>query len=233
MGAQARGSVLDGWAYGPTGRFLRSCVQEGVLFPIVRFLTPVALRGRERIADLRGPVIVTANHVSHLDTPVVLIGLPRRIRRRLLVAAAKDYFYSGRVKGALVSLSLATYPFDREEGSRDSIAETESILQQGWSLLIFPEGTRSPSGELGRVRSGAAVLASNCRVPVLPVYVHGLAKVMPKGTAAPLPGGVVVDIGDPIEVQPGETVPALRDRIEEALRALAQQAPEWGGSKAS
>jgi 1-acyl-sn-glycerol-3-phosphate acyltransferase len=208
-------------------------VQEGVLFPIVRFLTPVALRGRERLAELRGPVIITANHVSHLDTPVVLMAIPRRIRRRLLVAAAKDYFYGGRVKGAIVSLSLATYPFDREEGSRDSIAQTETLLQQGWSLLIFPEGTRSPTGELGRVRSGAAVLASSCHVPVLPIYVHGLAKVMPKGTAAPLPGGVVVDIGNPIEVEAGETVPALRDRIEAALHALARQAPDWGGSKAS
>lgn len=226
-------SVLQGWAYGPAGRFLRSCVQGALLFPIVRFLTPVALRGRERLAGLKGPVIVTANHVSHLDTPVVLIALPRSIRRRLLVAAAKDYFYSGRVKGALVSLSLATYPFDREEGSRDSIAQTEKLLEKGWSLLIFPEGTRSPTGELGRVRSGAAVLASTCRVPVLPIYVHGLAKVMPKGTAAPLPGGVVVDIGSPIEAQAGESVPDLRDRIEGALRGLAQQAPEWGGSKAS
>ena len=228
-----RTTPLDGWAYRPPGRFVRTCVQEVVLFPVVRFLTPVALRGRERLDGLKGPVIVTANHVSHLDTPVVLIGLPRRIRRRLLVAAAKDYFYSGRVKGALVSLSLATYPFDREEASRDSIAETEAMLKKGWSLLIFPEGTRSPSGELGRVRSGAAVLASNCRVPVLPIYVHGLAKVMPKGTAAPLPGGVVVDIGDPIEVQAGETIPALRERIEVALQSLAQQAPQWGGSKAS
>jgi 1-acyl-sn-glycerol-3-phosphate acyltransferase len=161
------------------------------------------------------------------------MGLPRRIRRRLLVAAAKDYFYSSRVKSSLVSLSLATYPFDRGEGSRDSIAETEAALGQGWSLLIFPEGTRSPSGELGRVKSGAAVLALNCRVPVLPIYVHGLAKVMPKGTSAPLPGGVVVDIGNPIEADPGESVPVLRNRIEKALHVLAQQAPEWGRSKAT
>lgn len=231
MGSEKVGSPPLGWAYGPAGRFLRSCVQTGLLFPVVRFLTPIAIRGRDQLAGLSGPVIVTANHVSHLDTPVVLIGLTRRVRRRLLVAAAKDYFYSSRIKGILVSLSLATYPFDRQEGSRHSIAETEAMLEEGWSLLIFPEGTRSPSGELGRVRSGAAVLASKTGVPIVPVYVHGLAKVMPKGTAAPLPGGVVVDIGEPIRAEPGESVLNLRERIETALRTLAQQAPAWGGSK--
>lgn len=228
MGVEAEKAVLDGWTYGPVGQLLRAFLQGVFLFPIVRYVTPIALRGKERLVGLSGPVIVAANHVSHLDTPVVLIALPRRIRRRLVVAAAKDYFYSGRVKGLLVSLALATYPFDREEGSRDSIAETEAMLRRGWSLLIFPEGTRSPTGKLGSVRSGAAVLASACDVPVLPVYVHGLAKVMPKGTAAPLPGGVVVDVGDPVHPETGESIPALRDRIEAALRGLSEQMPQWG-----
>ena len=107
------------------------------------------------------------------------------------------------------------------------------MLGSGWSLLIFPEGTRSPSGELGTVRSGAAVLASQLGVPVLPIYVHGLARVMPKGSTAPLPGGIVVDIGEPILPLPDEPVPALRTRMETALRALASQTPRWGGKEAS
>jgi 1-acyl-sn-glycerol-3-phosphate acyltransferase len=177
---------------------------------------------------LEGPVILAANHVSHLDTPVVLRVLPRGIRRRVVVAAAKDYFYRGRLRGSLVSLSLATFPFDRGEGSRQSLAETRALLEAGWSLLIFPEGTRSPRGELGRVRTGVAVLASQVGVPVLPIFVHGLASVMPKGAAAPLPGGVVVDVAEPIRPRPGQDVSALRDRIQAALRGLAAQAPEWG-----
>ena len=224
-------ATLTGWVYGPVGRALRSLVQTLLLFPIVRFLTPVTIRGREQLARLRGPVIVAANHVSHLDTPLVLRVLPRAIRRRLVVAAAKDYFYRGRVRGTLVSLALATYPFDREGGSRASLARTVGLLEGGWSLLIFPEGTRSPSGEIGRVRSGVAVLATQAGVPVLPLCVHGLAAVMPKGTAAPLPGGVVVDVGEPVRPQPDEEVPAFRDRVEASLRALAAQAPAWGEPK--
>jgi 1-acyl-sn-glycerol-3-phosphate acyltransferase len=225
--------ILESWAYRPSGRFFRSCVQSLVLFPMVRFLTPMTVRGRDRLIDLDGPVVVVANHVSHLDTPVVLRALPRRIRSRLVVAAAKDYFYTGRFKGALVSLALATIPFDRKDGSRESLHDVGQMVGSGWSLLIFPEGTRSPSGELGTVRSGAAVLASQLDVPVLPIYVHGLARVMPKGSAAPLPGGIVVDIGEPVLPQPDEPVPALRTRIETALRALAGQTPDWGGKEAS
>ena len=228
MGSEGVTSPLDNWAYGLTGRLLRSTVQGVLLFPLIRFLTPSTVRGREHLHDIEGPVIITANHVSHLDTPVVLNSLPRRIRRRVVVAAAKDYFYKGRLKGTLVSLSLATFPFDREQGSRDSLSQTRSFLEAGWSLLIFPEGTRSPSGELGRVRSGAAVLAADVDIPIVPIYVHGLANVMPKGTSAPLPGGTVVDIGRPLQPEPGEDVPVLRARIEKALRELSEEAPPWG-----
>jgi 1-acyl-sn-glycerol-3-phosphate acyltransferase len=216
------------WAYGGAGRLFRSLVQSLILFPIIRLLTPMTLRGRDRLKDLEGPVIVVANHVSHLDTPVVLQALPRKIRNRLVVAAAKDYFYRGRVKGALISMVLATFPFDREEGSRDSLREVRQLLESGWSLLIFPEGTRSPSGELGKVRSGAAVLSTQVEAPIVPVFVHGLAKVMPKGTTAPLPGGIVIDLGEPIVPLRDEPVPALRDRVDVALRGLAAQGPEWG-----
>lgn len=219
---------VSGWVYGPVGRAFRSLVQGLVLFPIVRFLTPMTVRGRGKAKAVDNPVIVAANHVSHLDTPIVLRALPRRIRRRLVIAAAKDYFYRSRLKGLLVSVSLATFPFDREEGSRASLAQSASLLADGWSLLIFPEGTRSHDGALGSVRSGAAVLALQTGTPILPLCVHGLASVMPKGTSAPLPGGVVVDVGPLLEPGPGEEVAALRHRLERSLHTLAAGAPRWG-----
>jgi 1-acyl-sn-glycerol-3-phosphate acyltransferase len=222
--------IVEGWAFGPVARAARSLLQAAVLFPVLRFLTPVAVRGRN-LRDAPGPLIVAANHVSHLDTPIVLRAMPPRIRRRLVVAAAKDYFYRGRVRGALVSLSLATFPFDRGEGSGESLRQCRSLLERGWSLLIFPEGTRSPTGELGRVRRGVAVLASSTGVPVLPLYVHGLADVMPKGARAPLPGGVVVDVGNPVRPAPDEDIGLLRDRVERALRALSERRPSWGAGE--
>lgn len=219
---------LDSWVYGSTGRAVRAAVQGALLFPLARFLTPISVRGAERLERARGPVIVAANHVSHMDTPVILRALPRRIRSRLVVAAAKDYFYRSKPRGVLVSLSLATFPFDREAGSREALTKTRALIERGWSLLLFPEGTRSPGGELGRVRTGVAVLSTQTGAPVMPIYVHGLAKVMPKGTAAPLPGGVVVDVGEPVQPREAEDPAALRDRVGSALRMLAANEPRWG-----
>jgi 1-acyl-sn-glycerol-3-phosphate acyltransferase len=176
------------------------------------------------------PVIVVANHVSHLDTPVILRALPARIRRRLIVAAAKDYFYRTRIRSSLVSLSMASIPFDRGEASRESLAECGRFLLGGWSVLLFPEGTRSPTGALGRVRRGAAALAHETGTPVLPLYIHGLSDVMPKGSVAPLPGGVVLLVGRIIP--PGGDVEATRDRIQEEMDRLASERPGWGASAA-
>lgn len=220
--------VVSGWAYGPLARAARRLLQRLVLFPVIRMLTPVTVREPERLDGLPAPLIVSANHVSHLDTPVVIRALPRSIRNRLVVAAAKDYFYKGKVRGALVSLSLATIPFDRGPGSGESLDQCRALLTNGWSLLVFPEGTRSPSGELGRVRRGVAVLATATGTPVLPLFVHGLADVMPKGAVAPLPGGVLVDAGEVLRPGSGEDVEAFRERVEYALRALASRRPPWG-----
>jgi 1-acyl-sn-glycerol-3-phosphate acyltransferase len=217
-----------GWAYGRLARVIRSLLQHLVLFPILRMITPIMVRGTDRLNGAAGPLIVAGNHVSHLDTPVVLRSLPRRIRTRLVVAAAKDYFYTGRVRGTLVSLSMATIPFDRGEGSGDSLRLCEGLLSNGWSLLIFPEGTRSSTGQLGQVRHGVAVLAVHTGTPVLPVFVHGLVDVMPKGRMAPLPGGVVVDVGEVLRPGPDEGVAAFRDRVEAALRSLSEHRPDWG-----
>lgn len=225
--------VVDSWAYGPVARLARSILQALVLFPVLRLLTPMAVRGGGRLKEAGGPFIVAANHVSHLDTPILLRTLPRRLRRRLVVAAAKDYFYRGKLRGSLVSLSLATFPFDRAQGSRESLRQCASLLESGWSLLLFPEGTRSAGGELGRVRRGVAVLAISTGVPVLPLYVHGLADVMPKGSLAPLPGGVVVDVGEPLPPRPEDDVDSFRDRVEVALRSLSEQRPSWGAREGS
>ena len=211
-------------------RLARTALQRLVLFPLVSILTPTSVLDPDRLRDVPGSVVVVANHVSHLDTPVILKALPARIRRRLVVAAAKDYFYRGRIRGALISLSLATIPFDRGDGSRDSLAECSRLLSHEWSLLLFPEGTRSRDGVMGQVRRGAAVLACETGTAVLPLYVHGLVDVLPKGTVAPMPGGVAVAVGRVI--WPNGDVEDTRDRIEAEMADLASRKPDWGQQSA-
>lgn len=217
-----------GWSLGLGARLARGILQRLIMFPLLALVTPVAVLHRQRLAELSGPVIVIANHVSHLDTPVILRVLPTTVRRRLVVAAARDYFYAGRLRGALVSLALATIPFDRGEGSAESLEECERLIRGGWSIVVFPEGTRSRTGRLGRVRRGVAVLATSTNTPVLPIYIHGLSRVMPKGALAPLPGGVVVSVGDLVPAC--ADVDEMRDQVDAALHRLALETPSWGNA---
>lgn len=218
----------SGWGHHTVTTFVREVLLRGTVFPLLRLIAPVTVRGRANLRGLRGPVIVASNHVSHLDTPTVLMVVPASVRRRLAVAAAADYFYRSRLRGAAVSLLFGAIPFERGEESDRSLARCEALLEEGRSLLLFPEGTRSQTGELGRVRSGVAVLATRTGTPVVPVYVHGMADLLPKGRRAPLPGALVADVGAPLSPGSTESVPEFRDRVAAALESLARRRPPWG-----
>jgi 1-acyl-sn-glycerol-3-phosphate acyltransferase len=140
--------------------------------------------GLEYLDDLTGPVVFVANHNSHMDTPVILRALPSRWRRRTAVAAAADYFYDKRRKALSVSLAFGTVPLDRNSGAGVGPGQTahlERLIGDGGSLLFFPEGTRSHDGRVGRLRTGAALLAAEHQLPIVPIYLSGTGQAMPRG----------------------------------------------------
>jgi 1-acyl-sn-glycerol-3-phosphate acyltransferase len=158
-------------------------------------------------------VIMVANHGSHLDTPIILRALPRKWRQRTAVAAAADYFYRNRLIAVAVSLLFNTVPMDRKGGGlgKDASGHVDELLERGWNLLLFPEGTRSRHGGQGRLRRGAAVLAARHHVQIIPIRITGTRAVMPPGRFWPsrLRGNngakrhsVDICFGDPIT--PGE-----------------------------
>jgi 1-acyl-sn-glycerol-3-phosphate acyltransferase len=193
-------------------------VQSLLIQPLLRFFVPTSVTGSEHLPTT-GPAIVVANHTSHLDVPVLHGVLGRRARSRVVVAAAKDYFFASRAAGALVRQVFGAFPFERDGDSSASLMACRAALTEGRILVLFPEGTRSPSGELGRVRSGAARLAESTGTPIIPVRVDGLATVMPKGTRLPLPGAVHASIGPPII--PTGDVESTRRLVERALARAA------------
>ncbi len=180
-----------------------------LLDPLMGFYTRRRSTGRDKLSRLRGPVILVANHCSHMDTPVILAALPRRLRKRTVVAAAADYFYRNRLVASIVSLVFNTVPMDRFGGGLDKRAagHVDRLLDEGWNLLVYPEGTRSRNGGAGRLRRGAAVLAERHHLPVVPIRVTGTRDAMPPGRYWPsrLRGQVVsrrhrvsIAFGDPI-----------------------------------
>jgi 1-acyl-sn-glycerol-3-phosphate acyltransferase len=183
----------------------------------------------ERLKEQHEPRVFVSNHQSHFDTPVVLAALGRRIRKRLVVAAAADYFYKSRPVGPLASLSLGTVPFVREGGSsRGSLELLKSLVGEGWSVLLFPSGTR---GERETFKPGFAYVAVDAGADVVPLYLHGLKDTFPKGSKVPLPSGVLVGVGRTVDA--GEHYDDLVQRTElehsEIKSEVIELVKGWGG----
>ena len=180
--------------------------------------------GCERLNRLAGPAVFVANHNSHMDTPVILRALPRRWRRRTAVAAAVDYFYDKRRTALSASLAFGTVPLDRKGGAGVGSGQTahlDRLIRDGGSLLLFPEGTRSRDGRVGRLRSGAALLAAEHQIPIVPIHLSGTRQAMPRGHRwmvfkGGLPGPrhrIEIRFGNPIVPRAHERPSQVMERV--------------------
>jgi len=178
-----RGGLDTSWARSGAAGAVREVLLSGVLGPLTDLYTRQRIVGREHLEGLAAPVVFVANHSSHVDTPIILRALPRTWRRRTAVAAAADYFYRVPWMARAVSLAFNTVPVQRSgEGvAPDAASHLVRLIDEEWSLLVFAEGTRSRDGTVGRLRSGAAVLAAEHSLVIVPVYVTGTHAVMPPG----------------------------------------------------
>ena len=171
------------WARCAPARMLREAILQFGLAPLMDLYTRRRVYGRDIFRRLPHPVIFVANHSSHLDTPTILRALPLQWRQRTAVAAAADYFYKKRAVANMVALIFNTVPLARHGGGigNGSTAHVDTLLDTRWNLLMFPEGTRSRGGELGEMRSGAAVIAKQHGIPIVPIFLKGTYDAMPPG----------------------------------------------------
>ncbi|HEX6547469.1 MAG TPA: lysophospholipid acyltransferase family protein [Candidatus Dormibacteraeota bacterium] len=210
-----------GWARAEPVRSLRFLLQRGLLMPFTKVMTDPRVEGAEWVRDLDRPAILAANHSSHADTSLLLFALPQRTRERTVVAAAADYWFKRPWLGRFVALWLNTFPFSRTGGPQAVLSSSSELLKSGWNLLVYPEGTRSLDGRLQEFKPGVGFLAAETGAPVIPLHVRGSHQVMPKGQKLPLPAPVRIRIGKPIQPQRGESARALTQRVEAAVRKLA------------
>jgi long-chain acyl-CoA synthetase len=182
-----------------------------------KYCKPFDVEGREYLRELQPPAIFIGNHSSHMDGFVLFMSLPERFRRRVAFGSAADrWFLKGR-KGIqkqpwYLSLTMNSFPIQRG-GGRASLHYAEWLLDQRWSLVIFPEGTRSTTGKLANFRHGVSILALAKNVPVVPIFMHGLRELRPKGVKETKVGPVRVKIGEPIRFR-------VNTPVAEATRAL-------------
>ena len=220
------------WARREPARSTRLLLVEGPMRAVVRALADPTRRGVDRLGSLEGPAVFAANHHSHVDTPLLLTSIPEPWRHRLVVAAAADYFFGNRWSSAASALSMAAFPIERARVSRRSADHAAELLEEGWSLLIYPEGGRSPDGWGQGHRGGAAYLALRVGLPVVPVHVEGTGRIFPKGVRRPRPGRTTVTFGAPLRPAEGEDSRRFAARIEAAVAALADEArTDWWSAR--
>ena len=173
--------------------FARALVQDVLLVPALRrYCAPYRTR-RPAALDARRPVVIVANHSSHLDAPAILAALPHRMRHRTAIAAADDYFYRQRVLGFAVSLGIGTFPFPRR--GIVGLERAAELLDAGWNVLIFPEGTRSADGALHQFRPGVGRLVKRSGAAVLPIGIVGAHSLWPRTRRLPRRGPLEVRVG--------------------------------------
>ena len=204
-------------------RSLVALIIRGLLRTYCRF----EIIGEENLRNNRSFVLV-ANHSSHLDTVCLLAGLPLRRLHRAFPAAAADYFFKSVPRTWIATVIVNALPFARQTQVRHSLAICRELLANaGNVLIIFPEGTRSTTGELQEFKPGIGTLVAGSDVAVLPCYVDGAFRAWPKGKRIPRPRKVRLIIGAPRTYEkmlPDKTAgTAIAAELHLAVKELAEQ----------
>jgi 1-acyl-sn-glycerol-3-phosphate acyltransferase len=217
------------WARRPLASSVRGVIIEGPMRLAARILTNPEVTGVDRLASLQRleappSVIFAPTHHSHLDTGLMIRSIPLVWRRDLVVAAAADYFFNTKWKAVISALALNAVPIDREVTGRKSSDLLVGLVEKGSSLIIYPEGGRSPDGWGQEFKGGAAYLSSKTGAPVVPVFVDGTGSIFGKGMKRPRPGSTKVVFGAPMWPAQGESTRRFSARIEAEATVLGDEA---------
>jgi long-chain acyl-CoA synthetase len=222
------------WNRSAPARVLRRVSLPTWILPVARVFATIEVEGLEHLEGLNGPAIFAANHQSHLDTPAILIALPPRWRYRLAPAMAKEFFkahfypdqfsrwayFTNSLNYYLASLFFNAFPLpQREAGTRQTLRYIGDLLSSGFSILIFPEGKRTDDGSIGRFLPGVGMAAPRLQVPVVPVRLEGLDRILHQKWKFPKRGTARVAFGRPMRLE-GTDYADLARAVEEAVRQL-------------
>lgn len=217
------------WQLGHAARLARRLVQPFMRMnrDAKRAFDSFVVEGSENLDAVRGPLIFVSNHSSHFDTPALNWAIPMRYRYHAYWGSAADRWYiKGRKEfykqGWWKSLAYGCFPIHRGGGSK-TLEYAEWVLSKGGSIVIFPEGTRTKTGKLGKFKAGPAILATKMNVPVVPIYMDGLHKLMPPGSKVITPGPVRALIGEPMHFEPGSDVGHATRTIKQVMQALQKE----------
>ena len=206
----------------PKPSFTYRLVSNLLVFPVFRLLFRGSTAGNNRV-PMQGPLVVVANHGSHLDPPLLGHALGRPV-----AFMAKAELFSIPVLGRVIR-ACGAYPVRRGASDREAIRTATARLEEGWATGVFLDGTRQSDGRINNPLPGAALLAARTRAPLLPVAIHNSPRAL--GTGRSWPRLV------PIQLRIGDTIPAPASRrradldattalLQERIKALLDQGPQ-------
>lgn len=215
-------------------RLLRRVSLATWILPLARVFAWVRVSGLEHLDRIDGPVVFASNHQSHFDVPVILAALPGRWRARVAPAALKEFFkahffpqeftawqvFTNRLNYYLAACFFNIFPIpQREAGARQTLRYIGEVTSDGFSVLLFPEGVRSESGDIKPFRGGIGMIGSRLGLPVVPVRIDGADRVLHSSWKMAKPGPVSVTFGAPMHLS-GDNYADLARQVEQAVRDL-------------
>ena len=236
IGGQRAAVVFPRWPWWPVVRWVRVGFLELVARPLIWLVLGPRIGPPVRMDQ---PSLLIANHLTAFDVPVILYALRAADRDHVAVAMSGEILtgwrrgkaQKHRIVGILTPLAywLVTalfnvFPLPRGAGLRQSFAHAGEALDQGYHVLVFPEGRRSADGRLQPFEPGIGLLAEESAVPVRPILVEGLKWL--KGERWPRRGQVVVRMGEPLKMEPDEDPQSFTRRLEAAVVGLGHSQEE-------
>jgi len=218
------------WPHHARLRWVRTLCMESLYMLLPRLLVKRTIRGIENLETIKTPVLFAANHVSHLDQPTIYCSLPRAQRHTLSTIGWLDaYELQTGWRTILNPLKVALYCFaatttglvllSPRASHKRSMEHVGRLIDQGESVLVFPEGDRTTSSELLPFKQGTALMAKSLAIPIVPIGTRGLERVFPRSRILPRPGRVYVSIGKPIH--PGsKSLDEITEELKEAIENL-------------
>jgi long-chain acyl-CoA synthetase len=236
--------VFPRWAQRWPVTWIRAFFYYLLIWPATHLMAHPRVFGRENLRGVKGPVLVISNHVIYLDVGFVLAALPVRLRHRLAVAMGgerlaemrqppftvnvhgepREWFFPRRwlhrMNYFLVVSLFNVFPLPKKSGFRESFRFAGDLADRGWSILVFPEGDLTPDGKVQPFRAGIGLLASNLKLPVVPMRVDGAYEIREARSMFNRPGRVRVHIGKPVEFPAGSDAQDIARVLEQCVAEM-------------
>ncbi len=200
-------------------RVLRGFLQRAVVFPLMSLPYGLKVVGRENLEGITGPVLFASNHNLGLDNPLIIKAVPLKWRRRMAVAGAAD-LWRNPVWWVVNPLLGNAFPLAKEGSVRPSLENMGKIMDNGWSVLIYPEGELTVGGPIKPFMNGTGLVAVEGRTPVVPLRLHIHRLGSPRAFPILRRGSVEVHLGEPLTFPPGTDYQEATAAIEKAVKSL-------------